>query len=73
MIILIAIIAVAIILAFRGLVVMWLWNWLMPSILGLPEVSFLESIGLVFLAAFLFGTMNGKDMATATKKANKGT
>jgi len=29
--------------------VKWLWNWLMPEIFGLAEVSALQAWGLVFL------------------------
>lgn len=35
--------------------VMWLWNWLMPDIANLPEITFWQSAGLIFLAKLLFG------------------
>lgn len=28
----------------------WLWNWLMPSIFGLKEITFWQAIGLQILA-----------------------
>lgn len=28
-----------------GWLVMLLWNWLMPGIFGLPEISFLQTLG----------------------------
>jgi len=31
-----------------------LWNWLMPSIFGLPEISLLEAFGLLILSGLLF-------------------
>ncbi len=38
-----------------GLLVMLLWNWLMPSIFGLPELSFFQAVGLLVLCKILFG------------------
>jgi hypothetical protein len=40
--------------AVLGLVVMWLWNWLMPVLFGLPRVSFLQAVGLLVLCHLLF-------------------
>ncbi len=31
-----------------------LWNWLMPVIFGLPEVSIAQAFGLMLLASILF-------------------
>ncbi|MBN1482535.1 hypothetical protein EH223_10860 [candidate division KSB1 bacterium] len=39
-----------------GLVLMWLWNWLMPVIFGLPTITFWQAWGLVVLAHILFKT-----------------
>ena len=36
-----------------GFTEMWLWNWLMPFIFGLPKLSFWQTVGLDFLT-FLF-------------------
>lgn len=68
MVIVVAIIALVLLLLLRGLIVMWLWNWLMPSILGLPEINMLEGLGLMFLAMFLFGTMFDRNTLKATNK-----
>lgn len=38
-----------------GLVVMFLWNWLMPAIFGLKAISYLQALGLVILCWILFG------------------
>ena len=38
-----------------GIVVQWLWNWLMPDIFGLKQISYWEAFGLLFLARLLFG------------------
>lgn len=32
---------------------MWLWNWLIPKVFGLPEVGYLEAFGLLFLVRML--------------------
>lgn len=37
-----------------GFVVMWLWNWLMPTIFGLPVISFWQAWGLVVLTHIFF-------------------
>ena len=38
-----------------GIVVKLLWNWLMPAIFGLGEISYWQAFGLVILAKLLFG------------------
>ncbi len=43
------------IVALISLPVMWLWNWLMPVIFGLPEIALWQTVGLLFLIRFLFG------------------
>ena len=43
-------IIVAIVFAFP---VMWLWNWLMPPIFGLPGIGFLQALGLMVLSGLL--------------------
>lgn len=57
-------------LAFRGLIVMLLWNWLMPMLTSLPEISFLEAVGLFLLASFLMGSVVDKNVIP-TKAAPK--
>ncbi len=44
-----------------GLVLMWLWNWLMPEIFGLPAISFWQAWGLVVLSHILFKTFPHHD------------
>lgn len=39
---------------FFGLIVMWLWNWLMPAIFGITMITFWQAWGLVVLAHILF-------------------
>jgi membrane protein required for beta-lactamase induction len=48
----IGMIAIAIVLL--GYPLMLLWNWLMPVIFGLPEITFWQAIGLNFLSTILF-------------------
>lgn len=51
---------IGIILVFAGLCIimafpfMWLWNWLMPLIFNLPEITVLQSLGLMFLSSMIF-------------------
>jgi len=58
---LIGMIAIAIVLL--GYPLMLLWNWLMPIIFGLPEITFWQAIGLNFLSTILFKptTIKNKD------------
>ena len=42
-----------------GLVVMLLWNWLMPLIFGLTTLNYWQSVGVLALAAILFGRFGG--------------
>ena len=37
-----------------SLPLMWLWNWLMPVIFGLPTITWMQSWGLLILCGFLF-------------------
>ena len=37
-----------------SLPVMWLWNWLMPELFQFPEVTWMQSFGLLLLCGFLF-------------------
>jgi len=39
-----------------GLVIMWLWNWLMPELFGLAEIGLLQALGLFILSRALFGS-----------------
>lgn len=35
---------------------MLLWNWLMPTIFGLPQITFWQAMGLNALSSMLFGS-----------------
>jgi len=47
------------VIAFGG-IVMLLWNWLIPSIFSLREITFWEALGLLLLGKLLFGGFHGK-------------
>jgi hypothetical protein len=47
--------AAIILLAVFGAAVMLLWNALMPDILGLPAIGYLQAVGLLALTRILFG------------------
>lgn len=42
-----------------GLVVMGLWNWLMPALFGWTEIGFLQAVALLILSKILFGGFRG--------------
>jgi hypothetical protein len=42
-----------------GGVVQQLWNWLLPPIFGLREISFWQALGLLALCRILFGGFGG--------------
>lgn len=37
-----------------GVIVMLLWNWLMPTIFGLGTITYLQGTGISLLCAILF-------------------
>lgn len=54
-----AIVLAAIVIPLVGLVVMWLWNALVPALFGLPEIGFWQSLGVFVLARILVGGFRG--------------
>jgi hypothetical protein len=38
---------------------MWLWNWLMPLIFGLPTLTYWQAVGLFILSKILLGGFGG--------------
>lgn len=42
-----------------GLLVMVLWNWLVPTLFGIQEISYLQAVGLLILSKLLFGGIAG--------------
>jgi hypothetical protein len=49
----------AVAVAVMGLVVMSLWNWLMPGLFGWKLIGFWQAMGLVILSKILFGGLRG--------------
>lgn len=46
-------------LALLFTVPVWLlWNWLMPTIFGLPQISIFQTLGLLLLIGFLFNSIS---------------
>lgn len=38
-----------------GFIIMWLWNWLMPDVFGLPELTYWKAVGLFILSKLFLG------------------
>lgn len=55
---LILIFGIAAILVF-GLVVMSLWNAVLPAVLGVKTISFMQALGILLLSKILFGGFGG--------------
>jgi len=51
---LLILIIVVVCLSVGPAVTMWLWNWLMPVIFGLPTIGFWQALGLLVLTSILF-------------------
>ncbi len=45
----------ALIILLLGTVVMYLWNALLPDIVGVKEISFWQAVGILILSRILFG------------------
>ena len=45
---------IAIVIVILGYPLMLLWNWLMPIIFGLPEITLWQAIGLNLISTILF-------------------
>jgi hypothetical protein len=43
-----------------GQLVMWLWNWLTPSLFGWKQIGFWQALGLLALCRILFGNFGGR-------------
>ena len=54
-----AILALTLFVAIGGEVVRLLWNWLVPPIIGLREITFWQALGLLLLCRILFGGLGG--------------
>ena len=55
------VLAVATLVAFSlimALPTMWLWDWLMPELFGLKEITLFQAWGVNFLCGMLFKSHN---------------
>ena len=50
-----AITAFIVFIAIGGVAVLVLWNWLLPPLFGVPQISFLQALGILALSRILFG------------------
>ena len=55
-----------------GLLVMKLWNWLMPEIFGLTSISFTQALGLLVLSKILFSGIKPGGPGHTAKERWKG-
>jgi len=53
-----------------GFIIMWLWNWLMPEIFGLPSLTYWQAIGLFILSKILLGGFGGGGGSKNKKHSN---
>jgi hypothetical protein len=49
-----AILGILVFVSLGGWMVKTLWNWLLPTIFGLPQVTFWQALGLLVLSRILF-------------------
>ncbi len=38
----------------KPLIIMWIWNWLMPGLFGLATIGYLKAYGLFILSRLFF-------------------
>lgn len=50
-----AILGMALFIFIGGEIVMHLWNWLLPSLFGLRQITFWQALGILVLSRILFG------------------
>lgn len=43
-----------------ALIVMWLWNCILPEILGVKIINYWQAMGILLLSKILFGGFHGK-------------
>jgi hypothetical protein len=54
-----------------GLVIMWLWNWLMPQLFGLKEITYWQAIGIFVLVKILSGSIHAGSGSKKDKEKKK--
>jgi len=51
--------AILALIALGGEVVLQLWNWLLPPLFGLGQITFWQALGVLVLCRILFGRLGG--------------
>jgi hypothetical protein len=51
------------VIAAAALVVMLLWNWLIPPLFARPVITYWQALGLLILSRLLFGALRGRPHA----------
>ena len=46
--------------AVSAVIVLKLWNWLLPSLFGWREITFWQAVGILILTKILFGGFRGR-------------
>jgi hypothetical protein len=54
-----AVLAGLLFVAFGGVIVQQLWNWLLPPLFGFRQVTFWQALGMLVLCRILFGGFGG--------------
>lgn len=54
-----------------GFLIKLLWNWLMPELFGLKEISYWQGIGIFVLARIIFGSFGGNNGSSKAKNSKK--
>jgi len=56
-----------------GFIIQLLWNWLMPHLFSLPEITYWEGLGILALSSILFGRLGGGSSDDKKKDKKKST
>lgn len=65
-------IALAILFGFLfGILVMFLWNWLMPTLFGFVKIGFWQAVGIIILSKILFSGFGCGGGGGSEKKQGK--
>jgi hypothetical protein len=63
----VALLGMALVAFIGGQIVRLLWNWLLPPLFGVPEVSFWQAFGILALCRILFGGRGGHRLSHSRK------
>lgn len=54
-----------------GFLIKLLWNWLMPELFGLKNISYWQGIGIFVLARLIFGSFGGNNSNSKCENGKK--